>query len=90
MDPITGLLVVTVVGTFLLLGLFGVCFRYAYLAVRSQTAHEATEDRNSESDGPTARGGSGVASGREMKETGDFVFGDADESPGNDDPRQQL
>ena len=90
MDPITGLLVITVVGIVLLLGLFGVCVRSAYLAVRSQTAHEEPGDRNSESDGPTAHSGPRDASGREMRTTGDFVFGDADEAPGNDDPRRQL
>jgi hypothetical protein len=90
MDPITGLLVITVVGIFLLLGLFGVCLRSAYLAVRSQTAYEETEDRDSESAASTAHGGPGDASDREMRETGDFVFGDADESLGNDDPRRQL
>jgi hydrogenase maturation factor len=40
MDPITGLLLITVVGIVLLLGLFGVCARYAYLIVRSHTPQE--------------------------------------------------
>jgi hypothetical protein len=90
MDPITGLLLITVAGIILLLGLFGVCLHYAYLAVRSQTAHEETEDRDSESAASTARGGSGDVSANERSDTGDFVFGDADERPGSGDPRQQL
>ena len=69
MDPITGLLFITVAGIILLIGLFGVCVRYAYVAVRSHTAQEETGDQLE----PTAR------SGREMRDTGDFVFGDANE-----------
>jgi hypothetical protein len=74
MDPITGLLFITVTGIILLLGLFGVCVRYAYIAVRSHTAQEETGDQLvSEPDEHTDR------SGREMRDTGDFVFGDANE-----------
>jgi hypothetical protein len=90
MDPVTGLLVITVAGIILLLGLFGVCLRSVYLAVRSQTAYEETEDRDSESDGATAHGGPSDDSAKEMGDTGDFVFGDADERPGSGDPRRQL
>jgi hypothetical protein len=91
MDPSTGLLVITVVGIVLLLGLFGVCMHAAYRTVRSHTAHEEPGDRlGSESDGSTTHGGPSDASDREMRETGDFVFGDAAECSDTDDPRRQL
>jgi hypothetical protein len=40
MDPVTALLLITVVGIVLLLGLFGVCVHAAYRIVHSHTPHE--------------------------------------------------
>jgi hypothetical protein len=77
MDPITGLLVITVIGIILLLGLFGVCVRAAYLTVRSHSAQETTGDRPVSESEPTACGGAHDDSNREVNDTGGFVFGDA-------------
>jgi hypothetical protein len=76
MDPVTGLLVITVVGIILLLGLFGVCVRAAYLAVRSHSPQETPGDRLGSESASTACGDSHDASDSEVSDTGGFVFGD--------------
>ncbi|MFC6961059.1 hypothetical protein [Halocatena marina] len=94
MDPIIILSLITVVGIILLLGLFGVCLHFVYRTVNSQTTRTTRgttgDGATDEPDETIVRGSIDDDSVGAAGDTGDFVFGDSDESLGSGDPKQQL